>query len=148
MNPKYGQLIKDILFELGQIEIVVSKIKGLKSNATESGVAAMATFLMNFYNGIENIMKRCAKAYYKKIPRAGDWHKRLLQQSCLPQKNKVPLFSESLVNKLYGYLVFRHFFIHGYGFKLDRDKMFPLVDGIDKLWLEIKSSVVEFTEKI
>lgn len=35
MNPKYEQLIRDILFEEQQIELVVSKIKGLKSDVTD-----------------------------------------------------------------------------------------------------------------
>ena len=148
MNPKYEQLIKDILFEQEQIDAVVSKIKGLKSDTTEPSVAAIAAYLMNFYNGIENIMKRCAKVYYKKLPSAGDWHKQLLQQSRMARKNKISLFSEDLVNKLYGYLAFRHFFIHGYGFKLDWNKMLPLVDNLEALWVEIKSSITEFTEKI
>lgn len=93
-------------------------------------------------------MKRAGKVYYKRLPKAGDWHKQLLQQSCMPKRNKIPIFSENLVTKLYGYLAFRHFFIHGYGFKLDWDKMSPLVDNLDRLWPEIKSSIAEFTEKI
>lgn len=147
MKPNLGRLKKDILFEQSQIDIVISKIREIKGQITEVNVAALATYLMNFYNGIENLMKRCAKEYYKKIPKGDDWHKQLLQQCCMPN-NKIPLFDKKVGDKLYDYLVFRHFFIHGYGFKLEWDKMKSLVDNIDELWIEIKSCIAEFIKKI
>jgi hypothetical protein len=148
MNPNYEQLKKDLNFEQNQIDTVILKIKRIKDGMSEVNTAALATYLMNFYNGIENIMKRCAKEYYKGMPKGDDWHKRLLQQSCLYNKNKVPLFDKNTVDKLYNYLAFRHFFIHGYGFKLERNKMASLIDNIDGLWQEIKNQLAEFIEKI
>ncbi len=148
MRPKYEQLKKDLLFEQSQLELIIAKIKQTKNNITEVNTAAIATYLMNFYNGIENIMKRCAKEYYKKMPKGNDWHKQLLQQSCMFNKNKLSLFGKEIIDKLYNYLTFRHFFIHGYGFKLNWDKMKSLVDNIDELWLEIKNQLAEFINKI
>jgi hypothetical protein len=148
MRYKYERLKEDILFEQNQLDIVISKIKEIKDNITEINRAALATYLMNFYNGIENIMKRCAKEYYRKIPRGNDWHKRLLQQSCKSNKNKIPLLRKEIVDKLYNYLLFRHFFIHGYAFKLNWDKMKSLVDNINDLWIETKDCIAEFLKKI
>ena len=148
MKPEYEQFKNDLLFEQSQLEIVVSKIKEIKDIPSEINTAALATYLMNFYNGIENIMKRCAKEYYKKMPKGDGWHKELLQQSFTHNKSKIPLFDKNIVDKLYNYLLFRHFFIHGYGFKLNRDKLKSLVDDIDKLWIEIKNCVAEFIARV
>lgn len=99
MKPDYKQLKDDISFEHGQIDVVVSKIGDLKNSKTDIATAAIASYLMNFYNGIENIMKRCAKEYYKKIPKGDDWHKQLLQQSCLYNNNKIALFNKKTIDK-------------------------------------------------
>lgn len=147
-KSKYEQLKKDILFEQGQLDMVISKIKKIQDNITEVNIAALATYLLNFYNGIENIMERCAKEYYKKMPKGDDWHKQLLQQSLTQNKDKLPLFNKAIVDRLYNYLIFRHFFIHGYGFKLNWDKMKSLVDNIDGLWREVKNRIAEFITEI
>lgn len=74
MKPEHERLKQDILFEQGQLDVVVQKINGIKKYAAEASIAALGVYLMNFYNGIENIMKRCAREYYKKIPKGDDWH--------------------------------------------------------------------------
>lgn len=148
MKPKYEQLKEDILFEQTQLDVVVQKISEIKKDAAEVNIAAVAVYLMNFYNGVENIMKRCAKEYYKKNLKGDDWHKQLLQQSCLEVNNKIPLFNKEIVDGLYNYLSFRHFFIHGYVFKLKKEKMEPLLSDIDELWQKIKNQLAEFVNKI
>jgi hypothetical protein len=149
MKPNYEQLKKDLVFEQEQMDLVVSKIREIRAKEiTEVNTAAIATYLMNFYNGIENILKRCAKEYYRKIPKGDDWHKQLLLQSWLHNKNKIPLFEQETIDKLYHYLTFRHFFIHGYGFKLNWEKMKSLVENIDELWVEIKKQLTTFIRNI
>ncbi len=148
MGLKYEQLKKDVLFEQGQVDAVITKIKEITDHISEVNKAAIATYLMNFYNGIENIMKRLAREYYKKMPKGDDWHKQLLQQSCKYNKNKAPLLDKDTVDKLFDYLTFRHFFIHGYAFTLSWDKMKILVDNIDELWQEIKKQLGEFISKV
>lgn len=129
MGFEHEQLKQDILYEQQQIDTVISKIKELGEDITDVKKAALATYLMNFYNGIENIMKCCAKEYFKRTPKGADWHKELLHKTCAGNGGKRPLFSEEIVDRLYGYLTFRHFFIHGYGFKLKWEEMKSLVEG-------------------
>lgn len=148
MKPKYEQLKKDVLFEQSQVDIVVSKIKEIKNDTAEISTAAMAAYLMNFYNGVENIMKRLAKDYYKKMPKGNDWHKQLLQQSCFQHNKKAVLLKKETVDKLYNYLSFRHFFVHGYSFRLNPEKIKRLVDNIDEVWQEIKKELAGFLSKI
>lgn len=148
MKRDYEQYKKDILFEQEQLDLVILKIQELNRDITELKITALATYLMNFYNGIENILKRCAKEYYKKMPKGEDWHKLLLQQSYLCGKDRIPVFKKETTDKLYSYLTFRHFFIHGYGFKLSWDKMKVLVADIDTLWRDIRNQITEFMGKI
>ena len=149
MKPDYERLKQDIVFEENQIDILIEKIAKLnKEELTETKVAAIATYLMNFYNGIENIMKRWAKEYCKKMPKEEAWHKELLQLSYLCNKGEIAIFDKEVVDRLYSYLMFRHFFIHGYGFKLDWKKMKSLVENIELLWKEIKKQLTEFIAKI
>lgn len=148
MKPNFQRLKKDILFEQGQLDAVVEGINKIRKEINEVNNTALAAYLMNFYNGLENIMKCCAKEYYKKFPKGQEWHKELLQQSCIGMGNKVPLFNKELIDNLYKYLTFRHFFIHGYGFQLKREKMEPLLSGIDELWKEIKGQLADFIDKI
>lgn len=79
MKLKHEQLKQDILFEQSQLDAVARKISGIEKDAAEASIAALGVYLMNFYNGIENIMKRCAREYYKKNFKGDDWHKQLLQ---------------------------------------------------------------------
>lgn len=148
MKHNYEQLKKDIIFEQSQLDTVVSKIIQIRGNASEVNIAASAVYLMNFYNGIENIMKRCAREYYRKLPRGNDWHKNLLKQSYITNRNNIPLFNADTADKLFNYLAFRHLFIHGYGFKLDWDKMKPLIDNVEELWREIKIQLKDFLDNL
>ena len=148
MRPNCERLKQDILYEQRQIDTVISKMKEIGEDITDVKRAALAAYLMNFYNGIENIMKRCAKEYYKKMPKGDDWHKELLRKSCAGNGGKRPLFSEEIVDRLYDYLTFRHLFIHGYGFKLKWEEMKSLVDDIDELWGKIKEQLAAFVSGI
>lgn len=148
MRSEHEQLKQDILYEQRQIDTVISKIKEIGEDITDVKKAALAAYLMNFYNGVENIMKRCAKEYYKRTSKGADWHKELLRKSCAGNGGKRPLFSEKIVDRLYDYLTFRHLFIHGYGFKLKWEEMKSLVEDIDELWQEVKKELADFISKI
>jgi len=149
MKHDYERLKQDIVFEESQLDILIEKIERLsKEELTETKIAAIATYLMNFYNGIENIIKRWAKEYCKKMPKEEAWHKELLQLSYSCNKGKIAIFDKEVVDRLYSYLLFRHFFIHGYGFKLDWEKMRSLAENARALWNDIKKQLAEFMDKI
>lgn len=153
MKHEYKRLKNDVLYEQSQIEIVISDIQKLVGESTRDDMnrdqkTAIAGYLMNFYNGVENIMKRIAKDYYRKFPKGELWHKQLIKQSLNPPNGKEALFSKDVIDGLYDYLGFRHFFIHGYGFMLSWDKMEPLVKKAPKLWENIKEDINLFLEKL
>ncbi len=102
---------------------------------------------MNFYNGIENILKRISKEYYLTMPKGESWHKELLVLSFNPPKGKIPILNQGIVERLHPYRNFRHRFISGYGFQLRGEKMLDLVDNIEPLWIDIKKAISDFWDK-
>ena len=82
----------------------------------------MAAFIYNFYSGVENILKQVFTEKGFKLPSSGSWHKELLESAFAKE-----MISESTKTLLGKFLVFRHFFMHSYGFMLNEDEIDPLV---------------------
>ncbi|MBN1973265.1 MAG: hypothetical protein JW787_06475 [Sedimentisphaerales bacterium] len=153
MKKEYKELYEDLRDEIAAIDETIERLQEIK-NRFEPGVKdiciepAMGTYLMNFYNGIENILKRVCKEYYKAMPRGESWHKELLILSANPPEGKTAIFDRSLVEKLHPFRSFRHRFVSGYGFQLKGVKMLDLIDIVEPLWNEIKSDITIFWNKL
>jgi hypothetical protein len=149
MKKEYEELYEDVQDEVKAIEETLERLCEI-SDRFDSKVKdyclepAMGTYLMNFYNGIENILKRVSKEYYQTMPKGESWHKELLVLSCRPPKGKLAMFSQSIVEKLNPYRNFRHRFVSGYGFQLKGEKMLELIDNIRPLWCDIKKAITDF----
>lgn len=102
-------------------------------------LAAISTFLQNTYNGMENILKRVLKFKRVSIPVSASWHKDLLDLSVNNQ-----IISLELSKKLDEYRAFRHFFIHGYGVLLDKERLMPLADSLPDLWKDFEFEIATF----
>ena len=153
MKDQYKDLKEDILDEINAIEETLERLSKVKDNFNSqkgdySTEPAMGTYLMNFYNGIENILKRVSRKYYITIPKGESWHKELLLLSFNPPDGKTAIFNQNIVEKLQLYRAFRHRFISGYGFQLSGEKMLELVSNIEPLWKEIKKSITDFITKL
>lgn len=92
-------------------------------------LSATATFLHNFYNGVENILKQSLKAIDIDVPKSARWHNELLKISA---SNRI--ISDGMSDKLFEYLTFRHFFVHGYGFMPEEEPLEELTDGVFEIW--------------
>jgi uncharacterized protein YutE (UPF0331/DUF86 family) len=99
-------------------------------------LAAMAAFLHNIYNGIENILKQLLKSKGFKVPKTDTWHKDLLELSV-----SEGIISEQVADQLYEYLTFRHFFVHSYGFMLEEANLKLLTDNIPDVWNQFLSAI-------
>lgn len=118
MKEEFENLREDILGEEREIEVTVERLYKVRNQfdpqindyVTEP---AMGTYLMNFYSGIENILKRISKEYYSTMPKGESWHKELLTSSFKPPEGKIPVFNQDIVNRLQSYRNFRHRFISG-----------------------------------
>ncbi len=106
-------------------------------------LAAISTFLQNTYNGMENILKRVLKFKRMSIPASGSWHKDLLD---LAVNNQI--ISLELSKRLDEYRAFRHFFVHGYGVLLDKEKLMPLAESLPYLWKDFEFEIDIFINSL
>jgi len=153
MKKKYEQLKADVLDEIDAIEQVLKDLSFLKDNIDLNKIdnvqkAAIGTFLMNFYVGVENIIKRITKEYYETVPKGNSWHKGLLDLAYTPPQGKNPIFNQDVVDRLNPYRGFRHVFVSGYGFKLRLELMSLLINNVEFLWTDIKKAIEEFLCKL
>ena len=153
MKKEYKELYEDVLDEVEAIEETIERLREIRNKFEPQAKdfciePAMGTYLMNFYNGIENILKRISKEYYQTMPKGESWHKELLGLSCRPPQGKKAIFNQSIVEKLHQYRNFRHRFISGYGFELKGEKMLELIDNIGPLWEDIKRAIADFWDRL
>jgi hypothetical protein len=153
MKNKFEELLNDINNEIKQIEKVIEVIVKEKNQLTSNPPSitqktAFAGYLMNFYNGIENILKQISKRYYKKFPSGEAWHKDLLKLCITPPNKTLQIFNKTIIDELYNYLGFRHFFIHGYSFKIKWEELEILINNIERLWSSIKNEINNFSNKL
>ncbi len=89
---------------------------------------AASAYLAQFYNGVENILKRISRFHNVTLPTSPTWHIDLLNRFCHPPLEPLPvLFNDSLATQLSALRKFRHVVHHGYGFQLDWER---LIEGI------------------
>jgi len=152
MKEEHKELKEDLLDEEKAIEETLERLSDvrIKFNSKVSDFLtepAMGTYLMNFYNGIENILKRITKEYYLAFPKGASWHKELLGLSSNPPPGKIAVFNQNIVERLHPYRNFRHRFVSGYGFQLKGEKMLELIDNAKPLWIDIKKAISDFWDK-
>ena len=105
-------------------------------------LAAVATFLQNTYNGMENILKRILKSKRLSVPVSGSSHKDLLQFAV---DNRI--VSPELAEQLDAYRAFRHFSVHGYGIMLDEERLIPLAETLPDIWGQLESELESFLKR-
>lgn len=153
MKDEFRELREDVSDEESAIEETLERLRKVRKHFEPKSKdycsePAMGTYLMNFYNGIENILKRISKEYYLTMPKGESWHKELLTSSFIPPEGKIPIFNQDIVDRLHSYRNFRHRFISGYGFQLKGEKMLDLIDNIETLWNHIKEAISDFWDKL
>ncbi len=133
--------------EFENIDAVVSElffiVKAKKSGYSIAELAAVATFIHNFYNGIENILKRVLSFIQIEIKETPTWHKNLLKIS-----SDMRIITNDLHDTLTNYLSFRHFFVHAYGFTLRWENLEPLVNGLKETLKKFKSAIYDYINKL
>ncbi len=138
MKDRYRELKEDVLDEEKALDETVERLGDIRHKfdpwkQDQLIEPAMGTYLMNFYNGIENILKRISKEYYLAVPKGGNWHKELLTLSYHAPEGKMAIFAQEIVERIVPYKNFRHRFVSGYGFQLKGEKMLDLIDDMGPL---------------
>ena len=130
--------------ELENIERVVAEFPNSDSlpNLSSLELAGAAALIHNFYNGVENVLKQVVIAFGRKLPDGSSWHRDLVN---IATSNDI--ISESTAKELRRYLAFRHFFTHGYSFDLDKERIIPLVKGIQETLTAFRDDINKTLEK-
>jgi hypothetical protein len=133
--------------EFENIDSVLSEltlvVKPKKQKYSIADLAAIATFIHNCYNGIENILKRILVYLNIDTKETHTWHKDLLKTS-FDKK----IVSENLYNALSNYLSFRHFFVHAYSFTLRWEELKPLANSLKDTVEEFRTAIHDYISKL
>jgi uncharacterized protein YutE (UPF0331/DUF86 family) len=124
--------------ETENVEITLKELESAigRQERTAVELAAIATFVHNTYNGIENILGQILRARGVEVPRREAWHKQLLDRAV-----SSGVLSQSLADELLEYLTFRHFFVHGYGVLLEETPLTDLATRLPDVWARFRSEI-------
>ena len=127
--------------ELEQMDRALHEMPGArrvgKLSVLELG--GTGSLLSSLYQGAENILKQALLAIGVALPGGAAWHRDLLQSA-----STHGIISSELRDGLVPYMAFRHFFVHAYGFDLDRQRLQPLVKGIRPVYARFKREAKRF----
>lgn len=148
-----ANLHEEIAIELEAMEKVVNELLALQQDVaqktpTTREKTAGAAFLAQFYNGLENILKRISLYHDVPLPTGPNWHVDLFQQFSTPHANLPHLFDEKLASDLAPYRRFRHVAFHSYGFGLEWNRMVGGIEEIENVFGQVKSRVSDYLESL
>ena len=152
MTP--ADLREEVAIELDAMELVVEELLALQQDVVERGATvrektAAAAFLAQFYNGLENILKRISRFHQVPLPTGETWHVELFQRFTPPSYPELPpLFDTTLATTLAPYRRFRHVAFHSYGFQLDWERMAAGIEQIEDVFTQIKRSLFTYLASI
>jgi hypothetical protein len=106
-----------------------------KESLSDYEVIALGKLMQDIYTGIERILRGRLEEAKIKIKKSENWHKELL----LAAKEK-KLISESQFDVLKKLLLFRHMEIHGYGYRLEKERLWELAAPISAMCKEFLST--------
>lgn len=145
-------VIEQIEFEIGQIDHLLevyadllTRLQHKPPDAVE--MAAVASVLHSFYNGLESIFFSVAKQIDGEVPGGPESHSMLLKRMMLPGRSRPSLLSQDNGSRLVDYLGFRHFYRHSYTFFLEWEKVGELVSHLAEVWDQVRGDIISFCRK-
>jgi hypothetical protein len=139
--------INDLYRLSSEINILKKEITNRIPNTTE--ITALSTYISQFYNGIENILKRIWKFNGDSLPYGSDWHIELFKKFCNPKMGRYPvIFDDTIVEDMAMYRKFRHYFFHGYGFKIEWERLKTGVEKFDGVYKQVILNIKQYLKEI
>lgn len=141
----------EILSELDNISLLMGDyaafVKKYSGKIDPYLMRAKASFMADFYMGVEKILKLIAEEMNGGAPRGEGWHKRLLHTMSLEIKGIRPaVISKELYPDLLKFLGFRHVVRQAYGFQLDVKKLNELERIFPKTWKSFSREIKKFCD--
>ncbi len=147
-------IINQITIEFSYLDITINDLLELyhqigDNEPTKHQKAASTQYISQFYNGVENILKRICKFYNITLPTGGDSHINLSKMFSNSEQKPLPLlFDDIIINDFAGMRRFRHFVIHGYAFLIEWDKLKDNIAHIESVYEHFKNNVNKFLNSI
>ncbi len=108
---------------------------------------ALASYINDFYKGVERISKRVAVTLDGSIPSGEHWYQELLRQVAdSGEDNRPPLWNGSLLLQLDEYRKFRSLVLNIYNFQLKKEKLLLLAQNVEPVLNKIKAAITVFYE--
>ncbi|HLA27361.1 MAG TPA: hypothetical protein VJZ49_05650 [Syntrophales bacterium] len=151
---KREELQEEIGIEIENIRITIQELNAIyrdvgKMAPTVRDKTAAAAFLAQFYNGIENVLKRITRFHGIPLPTGDTWHVDLFRRFCVPPMHPLPLlFDESLASELAAYRKFRHVVHHGYGFQLEWERMDEGIRHVDDIFMRFQERLEAYMRNL
>ena len=152
MKPE--ELREEIAIELELMEATVRELSALQHDLagrepTVREKTAAAAFLAQFYNGVENILKRISRFHAVPLPTGDTWHVDLFKRFYMPPYEPLPaLFDEPLASALAPFRKFRHVVYHGYGFELDWSRMREGIERVESVFTQFRSVLSDYLQTL
>ncbi len=131
--------------ELSNIDRVLNELSSVytpeKSEYTISEHAAIASFIMNVYTGMENILKQMLVFDKLDIEDSPEWHKKVLKKA-----GEIGILPPDLFKMLAKYLAFRNYFIYSYIFNINWEEMDALGGSIKDITKEFRTEIEEYLQ--
>jgi len=147
-------LREEISIELELMAKIVYEVLSLRHDVTGRAATvrertAAASFLAQFYGGVENILKRIQRYYKTPLPVGDTWHLDLFNRFCPPGYKMLPLlFDNNLAFKLPPFRKFRHVVHHGYGFQIEWEMISDGLDNLEAVFRDVSVSLESFLESL
>jgi len=107
--------------------------------------AAASQYLSQFYNGIENTLKRILKYKGIPLPKSSSWHADLLnyfyQES---EEVRIPLFYKEQFLLLISYRKIRHIIRQGYQYNLDWEKILIALSNVSSFLKQFQLIIMNY----
>ena len=151
---KMEELREEINIEIEMMEELIREILSLRRDVagrepTMRENAAAATFLAQFYTGVENIFKRISHFYSIPLPIGDSWHVDLFKRFCVPSFTPLPaLLDEPLATAMASFRKFRHVVYHGYSTQLDWSRMREGMESVEAVFLRFKAKLIDYLQKL
>ncbi len=120
--------------------------KGRTHDLAGIELSAAAAFLHAMYSGIENFFRRISLELDKSTPSGHDWHRALLRSMTQATSERPRVISDELHDELRVYLEFRHLFRNISLFRLEWDKMSPLIHDAEQVVNKTLREIAELVD--
>ncbi len=133
--------------EFKNIDRAVSELFSIcspdKTSYPPSEIAAISTFVLNTYSGMENILKQMLTFDNLNLKESPAWHEELLKKT-----TELGILPRDLSQVFAKYLSFRNFFIYSYAFNINWEEIKVLVDPVKDVVEKFRSEIYEYIQTI